>query len=1010
MIKAVNIRVRSKSNVQIIFLSASVAIFLTMSLPTIVMVQAFHYASKHAQQQPYRIQNHHHQQSNQFPSSYSIEPRVFGSHILHPKHASFLSSSSKLSLSISTDNDDDDNDRERLNDDTIIKMPQKYNISLLLIDHYDSFTYNLYDMLAQLTVEPPLVVTKDAFEGWDETKFKSMDGIILSPGPGSPQEQPALSKEAIRCNPNKPILGVCLGHQLLALEYGANVDKAPVPIHGQDHWIRTRTTTTDATNKAAPDNTLSDMEEYPSIFDGMPPSFRAVRYHSLAAYNVSSEEEKSSILKVTATSAEDDVIQGLQHWKNPHYGVQFHPESIGTQYGMNLLENFCQVTQKIKLQQDESQQQEPESSKEEDTTRSSKKSTSKKVNGSTSDESTKNSDSKSKFRVYVHAVDASSSKDGKKDNEQVSSSIMEPVDAFETFYGDEPRAIWLDSSSASSSGRGALDIMAAPTCVDDVIEHYVDDNDSHDTVDILTQLEQGLFGDGPRTFNANNHASDQRLYIVDSDFETMRNEADDLRDMPDPNLSSNAVGESYWEPLPFEYRGGYLGFLGYEVRHETQRFLQQQEYSGMTKGQNEKSTYSNEPKSSVPDSVFFLARKSMVYHHPTKTWYLIALVEEEEEVASSVEWMQQTASMLTKNDQHETTRPKRIGADATTQVQPQQPLTFVPNRSKEKYKQDIADCHEFIRMGESYELCLTNQLEAEVSQPLLTWNLYQTLRLRNPAPYSAYFCWNIDNDDDASAATSEASFAICSSSPERFMSVKRTKRHPLGSISLQAEAKPIKGTCARVEPQNEICFSDSERREDERRARSLELSLKNRAENLMIVDLLRNDMSRVCQIGSVHVAKLMAIESFATVHQMVSTIRGTLLESENTLDLLRASFPGGSMTGAPKLRTLELLEELEDDVDRGPYAGSLGYLSVNGCMDMNIIIRSAVVTPNENGGRKVAIGAGGAITALSEMEDEYEEMLLKARAVVEAVQTWATARVDNHTLQDTTEAEKSVEV
>jgi para-aminobenzoate synthetase len=207
---------------------------------------------------------------------------------------------------------------------------------------------------------------------------------------------------------------------------------------------------------------------------------------------------------------------------------------------------------------------------------------------------------------------------------------------------------------------------------------------------------------------------------------------------------------------------------------------------------------------------------------------------------------------------------------------------------------------------------------------------------------------------------------------------------------LEAEAKPIKGTEARVLASNGVCRNDAESREDERRARSLELSLKNRAENLMIVDLLRNDLSRVCQVGSVHVAKLMGIESFATVHQMVSTIRGTLSDTATSIDLLRASFPGGSMTGAPKIRTMELLEDLEENVDRGPYAGSLGYLSVNGCMDMNIIIRSAVVTPNTvDGSQKISIGAGGAITALSETQDEYDEMLLKARALVESAQEWA---------------------
>ena len=231
------------------------------------------------------------------------------------------------------------------------------------------------------------------------------------------------------------------------------------------------------------------------------------------------------------------------------------------------------------------------------------------------------------------------------------------------------------------------------------------------------------------------------------------------------------------------------------------------------------------------------------------------------------------------------------------------------------------------------------------------------------------------------------------------MGLKRSQPHPEIPLTLQAEAKPIKGTCARVLPQNGVCRTDAEAREDERRAHSLELSLKNRAENLMIVDLLRNDMSRVCDVGSVHVAKLMAIESYTTVHQMVSTIRGTLDGAKaNPVDVLKATFPGGSMTGAPKIRTMEILERLEEGISRGPYSGCLGYISMNGSMDMNIVIRSAVVTPkaescSEKGVKqfKVSIGAGGAITALSESTDEYEEMILKASAVMRAVDEWATS-------------------
>jgi para-aminobenzoate synthetase len=525
---------------------------------------------------------------------------------------------------------------------------------------------------------------------------------------------------------------------------------------------------------------------------------------------------------------------------------------------------------------------------------------------------------------------------------------MDPLEAFREFYSSERRAVWLDSSSAKTTGRGSLDIMAAPTSEEDVIEYYL-----HSGKDILTKLEEQLFtGTGVP----------EDVIVVNDDFQSHQK-------VMDKNLTFP----------PFDYRGGYLGFLGYEVRHDTLRFLQKAEHgTSMVNLGVEKVPY----ESNVPAAAFFLARRSMVYHHPTQTWHLIGLIEQEYEIEETLKWMKTISGRLLSKEGGIT--PVTHKSSLTSN-----PLTFQPNRPKKSYEKDIARCHSFIEQGESYELCLTNQLETRVSQKLSTWDLYSILRLRNPAPYASYLKWNIDSSGSSNSPSPH--FSICSSSPERFMSVKRKQRHPRKKIFLQAEAKPIKGTCARVTPKNGVCFSDSEKREDERRARFLQISQKNRAENLMIVDLLRNDISRVCQVGSVHVAKLMDIESFTTVHQMVSTIRGTLSSQKNCIDLLRASFPGGSMTGAPKIRTMELLEELEQSVERGPYAGSLGYISVNGCMDMNIIIRSAVVTSsNKEDGMKITIGAGGAITALSETEDEYDEMMLKARAVVDAVQEWAT--------------------
>jgi para-aminobenzoate synthetase component 1 len=260
------------------------------------------------------------------------------------------------------------------------------------------------------------------------------------------------------------------------------------------------------------------------------------------------------------------------------------------------------------------------------------------------------------------------------------------------------------------------------------------------------------------------------------------------------------------------------------------------------------------------------------------------------------------------------------------------------------YLDAVARVREYIFAGDIFQSNLSQRFEAPLTES--PWELYRRLRARNAAPFAAF----LDFPDAV----------VLSASPERFLRV---------DVGGRVETRPIKGTRPRgVGPEHDgalgLALSESD---------------KDRAENLMIVDLMRNDLSRVCAPGTVHVPELFALERFATVHHLVSTVVGELAPGRDALDLLRAAFPGGSITGAPKVRAMEIIAELEAS-DRGVYCGAIGYWSVTGALDSSIAIRTAVAIAD-----RVYFSAGGGIVADSDPEQEYRETLDKARGLIDVL-------------------------
>ncbi|MBF6164967.1 aminodeoxychorismate synthase component I [Streptomyces gardneri] len=734
----------------------------------------------------------------------------------------------------------------------------------LLIDNYDSFTYNLYQLISEVNGVEPTVVRNDEARTVAELDLGRFDNVVVSPGPGRPDvpRDVGISAAVIR-ESHLPLLGVCLGHQGIVVAAGGVVAGAPAARHGYLDRIE---------------------HDGRHLFAGLPQGFTAVRYHSLAALRPLPGD-----LEVTALSG-DGVVMGVRHRTRPQWGVQFHPESIASEFGAGLLRNFARLTATHR-------------------SRPAPPTASRSIERETAPDPVASGSSLSPAwtthmplaaeQFPAAAVELERPTDRGSSARaadpvrpdpalprtfRLQRSVIErPIDtesAFVQLYGNSPTAFWLDSEHVEPGADRFSFLGDAGGPLAEVLRYRV--------------------GDGEVTVeSADGHRRTAPGGILDFLAAELRK-----RRLEAPEL-------------PFDFVGGYVGYLGYEVKADC--------------GANAVH------RAPTPDAQWIFADRMVVVDHVGGRTHLLALSDDGETARSAADWLRDTRETLDTLPTWTNPPPLEVPQDGDAVA----PLL---TRGRERYLADIAVCHERLHAGESYEICLTDSatIPAAAAEGL---DFYRTLRRCNPAPYAAYL--RFDDLD------------IACSSPERFLKVDRRRI---------VESKPIKGTAPRgATPE-----------QDERLRLELADSPKTRAENLMIVDLLRNDLGRVCEIGSVYVPKLMATEQYATVHQLVSTVRGRLRPEVGVIDCLRACFPGGSMTGAPKLRTMEIIDELETEA-RGVYSGTIGFLGLGGTADLNIVIRTAV----RYGGRW-RIGAGGAIVLDSDPAEEYHEVLLKAAATLRA--------------------------
>ncbi len=428
---------------------------------------------------------------------------------------------------------------------------------------------------------------------------------------------------------------------------------------------------------------------------------------------------------------------------------------------------------------------------------------------------------------------------------------------------------------------------------------------------------------------------------------------------PDPfSTLQEALGRFPGTNLPGlpPFQGGAAGLFGYDLCHHIER-LPRPEFDDFA----------------IPDLVIGFYDWVFAYDHVEERGWLISTgypeTKADRRTHRARDRLNQARALFSGKPNQPSDRSVLVfrarPAPLTTHRSPLTPASQYPmpqlagltsNFSGERFLDVVRRGIEYVHAGDCFQVNLAQRLLYPLREHPM--EIYRKLRERNPATFAGYF----DLGD----------FVLASASPERFLRLAPPLSPPSdgGDKGGVVETRPIKGTRPRGRTADE----------DHAQIEALRQSAKDRAENVMIVDLLRNDLGRVCEYGSIHVPRLCEVESYRTVHHLVSTVVGRLRPDKSAIDLLRAAFPGGSVTGAPKVRAMEIIAELEPTA-RGPYCGALGWLGFDGAMDTSILIRTFTI-----GKGWVQFPVGGGIVADSDPEREYEETLHKAEGLLRALQ------------------------